>query len=107
MTITLTHRAAEHVKGMLASQGGATGLRLGLTKSGCSGFAYVMDFAQSVEPTDRVFESNGVKVIVAEDNLDLLDGTELDYVRDGLNEMFRFNNPNVKNQCGCGESIGF
>jgi len=107
MTITLTHRAAEHVKGMLASQSGAAGLRLGLTKSGCSGFAYVMDFAQDVEPTDRVFESNGVKVIVAEDNLDVLDGTELDYVRDGLNEMFRFNNPNVKNQCGCGESIGF
>lgn len=107
MTITLTHRAAEHVKGMLAYQDGATGLRLGLTKSGCSGFAYVMDFAQSVEPTDRVFESNGVKVVVAEDNLDLLDGMELDYVRDGLNEMFRFNNPNVKNQCGCGESVGF
>jgi len=107
MTITLTHRAAEHVKGMLANQDGATGLRLGLTKSGCSGFAYVMDFAQSVEPTDRVFESNGVKVVVAEDNLDLLDGTELDYVQDGLNEMFQFNNPNVKNQCGCGESVGF
>ena len=105
MTITLTHRAAEHVKGMLANQGGATGLRLGLTKSGCSGFAYVMDFAQRVEPTDRVFESHGVKVIVAEDSLELLDGTELDYVREGLNEMFTFNNPNVKNQCGCGESF--
>ena len=107
MGITLTHRAAAHVKGMLASQAGVYGLRLGLTKSGCSGYAYVMDFAKSVDTSDRVFESNGVKVIVNTDSVHLLDGMVLDYVRDGLNEMFKFENPNVKNQCGCGESVGF
>ncbi len=107
MGITLTERAASHVRGMLASQTDAQGLRLGLTKSGCSGYAYVMDFAKSVEKSDRVFESNGVKVVVDADSLPLLDGMVLDYVREGLNEMFRFENPNVKNQCGCGESVGF
>ena len=107
MGITLTERAAAHVKGMLANQDGIQGLRLGLTKSGCSGYAYNMDFARRVEESDRVFESNGVRVIVNADSLQLLDGMVLDYVRDGLNEMFKFNNPNVKSQCGCGESVGF
>jgi len=107
MAITLTQAAAEHVKGMLANRGHGEGLRLGLTKSGCSGFAYLMDFADDIGDGDQVFESNGVKVIVDEDNLALLDGMELDYVREGLNEIFKFNNPNVKNACGCGESIGF
>jgi iron-sulfur cluster assembly protein len=92
---------------MLANRGQGEGLRLDLTRSGCSGYAYVMDFADSVEATDRVFESHGVKVIVDEKNIEFLDGIELDYVRDGLNEMFKFNNPNVKSACGCGESIGF
>jgi iron-sulfur cluster assembly protein len=107
MSITLTPSAADHVKSMLANRGQGEGLRLDLTRSGCSGYAYVMDFADSVEPTDRVFESHGVRVIVDEKNIEFLDGIELDYVRDGLNEMFKFNNPNVKSACGCGESIGF
>lgn len=107
MGITLTEKAAAHVKGMLANQTGVQGLRLGLSKSGCSGFAYLMDFAKSIGENDRVFESNGIRIIVDADSLQLLDGMELDYVREGLNELFKFNNPNVKNQCGCGESVGF
>ena len=105
MSITLTESAAEHVKGMLADKAGAEGLRLGITKSGCSGFAYVMDFADTVGAEDRVFESHGVKVIVDAKAVEALDGTELDYVREGLNRIFKFNNPNVKNECGCGESF--
>ena len=107
MAITLTESAAQHVKGLMAGVAEARGLRLGLTRSGCSGFAYAMDIATSVGANDHVFESNGVEVIVDTESLALLDGTELDYVREGLNELFKFNNPNVKNQCGCGESIGF
>ena len=107
MAITLTETAATHVKAMMASAANAQGLRLGLTRSGCSGFAYVMDFATEIEAEDHVFESNGVKVVVDAESLALLDGTELDYIREGLNETFRFNNPNVKSACGCGESIGF
>ena len=107
MAITLTESAAHHVKGLMAGIADARGLRLGLTRSGCSGFAYAMDIATSVGATDHVFESNGVDIIVDTESLAMLDGTELDYVREGLNELFKFNNPNVKNACGCGESIGF
>lgn len=107
MAITLTETAAKHVKGLMAGVANARGLRLALTRSGCSGFAYAMDIATSVEPDDQVFASNGVDVIVDKQSLAMLDGTELDYVRDGLNELFKFNNPNVKSECGCGESIGF
>jgi iron-sulfur cluster assembly protein len=107
MAIHLTESAARHVKGMLASRGRGEGLRLGLSHSGCSGFAYVVDFADAVGAEDRVFESNGVKVIVEAGSLPYLDGTEVDYVRDGLNSLFKFNNPNVKSACGCGESVGF
>jgi iron-sulfur cluster assembly protein len=107
MSITLTESAARHVKGMLASRGKGEGLRLGLTRSGCSGYAYVIDFADSVGGDDRVFESNGVRVIVDEGSLPYLDGTEVDYVREGLNSLFKFNNPNVASSCGCGESVGF
>jgi iron-sulfur cluster assembly protein len=105
MSITLTESAAEHVKHMMAEKSGIEGLRLGITKSGCSGFAYVMDFADAVGEEDRVFESHGVKVIVDNKAVEALDGTELDYVREGLNRIFKFNNPNVKNECGCGESF--
>lgn len=107
MAITITERAAAHVRGMLSRETDAQGLRLGLTKSGCSGYAYIMDFARHVEETDCVFESNGVQLVVDSDSLHLLDGMELDYVREGLNEAFKFNNPNVKSACGCGESVGF
>ena len=105
MAITLTETAAQRVKTFLQKRGKGEGLRLGVKTVGCSGKAYVVDYADLIEPGDRVFESHGVKVIVNEQNLAYLDGTEVDYGRDGLSEGFRFNNPNVKGQCGCGESF--
>jgi iron-sulfur cluster assembly protein len=105
MSINMTESAAKHVKSMLAGEAGAQGLRLGITKSGCSGFAYTMDFATEIGADDHVFESQGVKLIVDSASLSALDGTELDYVKDGLNQLFKFNNPNVKSECGCGESF--
>jgi iron-sulfur cluster assembly protein len=90
---------------MLASRGKGEGLRLGIRSSGCSGFAYVLDFADSVGDEDQVFESGGVKVIVDTASLKYVDGTELDYAKEGLNEGFTFHNPNVKDECGCGESF--
>jgi iron-sulfur cluster assembly protein len=105
MSITLTETAAERVKGFLANRGKGAGLRLGVRTSGCSGMAYVIEFADKVEPEDKVFESHGVKVIIDPKSLAFLDGTEVDFAREGLNEGFKFNNPNVKNSCGCGESF--
>jgi iron-sulfur cluster assembly protein len=81
------------------------GLRLGVKKTGCSGYAYVVNYAEEVSAGDVVFEASGVKVIVDADSLHLVDGTEIDFVRDGLNEAFRFRNPNVRGECGCGESF--
>lgn len=105
MAITLTETAAQRVRAFLQKRGKGEGLRLGVKTVGCSGKAYVVDYADLIEPGDRVFESHGVKVIVNEQNLAYLDGTEVDYGRDGLSEGFRFKNPNVKGQCGCGESF--
>ena len=105
MGITLTESAADHVKGFLANRGKGEGLRLGVKTSGCSGMAYVLEFADVIEEEDQVFESNGVKVIIDPKSLIYLDGTELDYAKEGLNEGFQFNNPNVKDSCGCGESF--
>jgi len=105
MSITLTETAAERVKGFLVNRGKGAGLRLGVRTSGCSGMAYVIEFADKVEPEDNVFESHGVKVIIDPKSLAFLDGTEVDFAREGLNEGFKFNNPNVKNSCGCGESF--
>jgi iron-sulfur cluster assembly protein len=105
MAVTLTTNAAERVRGFLAKRGKGEGLRLGVRTSGCSGMAYVVEYADRIEPDDLVFESHGVKVIVNPKSLVYLDGTELDYAREGLNEGFKFNNPNVKNACGCGESF--
>ena len=106
MGISLTERAASHVKKFLAAQArGAVGLRIRVRPSGCSGQAYVVETAERLGEDDQVFESNGVRVIVDEKSLAYLEGTELDYVREGLNEGFRFNNPNVKETCGCGESF--
>lgn len=105
MAITLTETAAQRVKTFLKKRGKGAGLRLGIKTVGCSGKAYVVDYADLIEPGDRVFESHGVKVIVNEQNLAYLEGTEVDYGRDGMSEGFRFNNPNVKGQCGCGESF--
>ncbi len=105
MAITLTDNAAERVRSFLSKRGKGVGLRLGVKTSGCSGMAYVLEFADEIEPEDQVFECNGVKVIVDPKSMIYLDGTELDYGKDGLNEGFRFENPNIKDQCGCGESF--
>jgi iron-sulfur cluster assembly protein len=107
MTIHLTTSAADRVKRFLAGRETGLGLRLGIRKSGCSGFAYVTGVADAISESDRICESRGVKVVVDADSLPLLDGTEVDVVREGLNEGFVFRNPNVKHECGCGESIGF
>ena len=106
MAISLTAAAAEHVARFLANRGTGIGIRLGVRTSGCSGMAYVLEFADTTEPDDLVFEDRGVKVIVDPKSLLYLDGTELDFGREGMNEGFRFNNPNAKNACGCGESFG-
>lgn len=105
MGISLTASAAEHVRKFLANRGRGLGIRLGVRTSGCSGMAYVLEFADELDAGDQVFEDLGVKVIVDAKSLLYLDGTELDYTREGLNEGFRFNNPNVKASCGCGESF--
>ena len=105
MAITVTETAAEHVKKFLANRGEGAGLRLGVKTTGCSGMAYVLEFADEIEETDQVFESCGVKIIIDPKSLVYLDGTELDFAKEGLNEGFKFNNPNVKDTCGCGESF--
>jgi len=105
MSITMTTAAADHVRKLLANRGKGLGLRLGVRTSGCSGMAYVMEFADELEAEDQVFEDQGVKVIVDPKSLLYLDGTEVDYAKEGLNEGFKFNNPNVKDACGCGESF--
>lgn len=105
MGISLTTRAAEHVKGYLSKRGKGIGLRLGVRTTGCSGLAYVLEFADEIAANDEVFENNDVTIVIDRKSLVYLDGTELDFTREGLNEGFRFNNPNVKNECGCGESF--
>ena len=105
MSVTLTEAAAKHVQKYLARRGKGVGLRLGVKTSGCSGMAYKLEFADQVEPDDKVWESFGVKVLVDEKSLSYLDGTELDYTREGLQEGFKFHNPNEKSRCGCGESF--
>jgi len=105
MSITLTEAAARHVKSFLDNRGKGLGLRLAVKTTGCSGMAYVLEFADEIGSEDNVFEDQGVKVIVDPKSLVYLDGTELDYAREGLNEGFKFNNPNVKGECGCGESF--
>lgn len=105
MAISLTDRAAQRISSFLAKRGKGVGLRLGVKTTGCSGMAYVMEYADAVEESDTVFEDKGVKVIVNPKSLVYLDGTELDFAREGLNEGFKFNNPNEKARCGCGESF--
>jgi iron-sulfur cluster assembly protein len=104
-TINLTERAAEHIKSYLARQGDGIGLRVSVKTTGCSGYQYVIEAAEKITEHDHVFESNGVKIITDGQSLPFLAGTELDYVRVGLNSGFRFNNPNVGETCGCGESF--
>lgn len=105
MAISLTESAAHRVRDYLARRGRGVGLRLGVRKTGCSGWAYVLDYADEVADQDQVFEDHGVKVIIDEKSLELIDGTEVDFVKEGINEAFKFRNPNVTGECGCGESF--
>ncbi len=106
MSVTLTETAAGRVRDFLQKRGGGVGMRFGVRKSGCSGFAYVVDFADEVDQEDEIFQSNGVNVIVGAKSLPFVDGTQIDFRREGLNEVFVYDNPNVKSECGCGESFG-
>ena len=105
MPVTLTENAAKHVSSYIAKRGRGMGLRLGVKTTGCSGLAYKLEFADAPNPEDQEFESHGVKVLIDPKSLAYLEGTELDYTREGLNEGFKFNNPNEKDRCGCGESF--
>ena len=105
MSITLTETAANHVKTFLQNRGKGIGLRLGLKTAGCSGLGYLLEFVDVLNEEDQVFEQHGVKVVIDPKSLVYLDGIELDYVKEGLNEGFKYNNPNVKASCGCGESF--
>jgi iron-sulfur cluster assembly protein len=105
MSISLTESAATRIRTFLASRGHGLGLRLGVRKTGCSGFAYVVNYADAQQADDVVFEDRGVRVFVDPSSLKLIDGTVVDFVKQGLNEAFRFQNPNVKGECGCGESF--
>jgi iron-sulfur cluster assembly protein len=105
MPVTLTEKAADHIGKFIQKRGKGVGLRLGVRTTGCSGMAYKLEYADEANQDDLIFESHGLKVIVDPKSMPYLDGTELDYTREGLNEGFKFNNPNVKDQCGCGESF--
>lgn len=105
MAVTVTESAAKHIARTLESRGKGDGIRVGVRTSGCSGMAYVLEFVDAAEPEDVVFEERGIKLFVDPKSLSYLDGTELDFVKEGLNEGFEFNNPNVAGECGCGESF--
>ncbi|MFK8083234.1 MAG: iron-sulfur cluster assembly protein IscA [Granulosicoccus sp.] len=105
MGVTFTDRAAQHIRGFLDKRGKGIGLRLAVRTTGCSGLAYVLEFADEVAANDEVFEDNDVTVVIDKKSLVFLEGTELDYTKEGLNEGFKFKNPNVKDECGCGESF--
>ena len=105
MSVSLTSSAHERVRSFLDRRGSGVGLRLGVRRTGCSGFAYVVNYADEIGADDVVFEQEGVNVIVDRESLALIDGTEIDFVKQGLNEAFKFRNPNVRGECGCGESF--
>lgn len=105
MGIQLSDIAATRVQHFLANRGKGIGLRLGVKTTGCSGLAYVIEFVDELKEDDEVFESKGVKVVIDKKSLVFLDGTEVDFSREGLNEGFQFKNPNAKEACGCGESF--
>ena len=105
MAISLTDSAAERVRTYLEKRGSGVGLRLGVTETGCSGYSYVINYADEIDDVDVVFEDTGVTVVVHPDALKLIDGTEVDFVKNGLNEAFSFRNPNISGECGCGESF--
>ncbi len=105
MAISITESAAEHVAEQLQNRGRGLGIRVGVTTTGCSGMAYVLEFVDSLELGDQVFEDRGIKIIVDAKSLVYIDGTEMDFVKQGINEGFEFKNPNAKGECGCGESF--
>jgi iron-sulfur cluster assembly protein len=105
MSVTLSPAAADRVRTFLAQRGHGVGLRLGIKKTGCSGYAYVVNYAESIGTEDVVFEDRGVKVVVDRASLPMVEGTEVDFVKQGLNEAFKFRNPRAKSECGCGESF--
>ena len=105
MGVTLSAAAAKHVSGFIAKRGKGIGLRFGVRTTGCSGMAYKLEYVDESTNDDQVFESHGIKVFVDPKSLPYIDGTELDFAREGLNEGFKFYNPNVKDECGCGESF--
>jgi iron-sulfur cluster assembly protein len=105
MAISLTEPAAERVRNYLETRGHGVGLRIGVKKTGCNGFAYVVNYADEVTEDDRLFEDRGVTVVVDAESLKLIDGTEVDFIKEGLNEAFKFRNPNIAGECGCGESF--
>ena len=105
MAVTLSESAARHVSDFLANRGKGVGVRVGIKTSGCSGLAYVLEFVDETQPEDVVFTSHGVNVVVDPKSLPYIDGTEMDFVKEGLNEGFKFHNPNQKGECGCGESF--
>jgi len=106
MAVTLTETAADRVKTFLAAKENAVALRVGVKANGCSGYAYIVELVGKIGEDDAVYESHGVKIVVDGSSLPLLDGTEIHYTREGLNETFAYRNPNVRHQCGCGESFG-
>lgn len=103
--ITLTESAVNRVQEMVSKKDSAIGLRIGVTESGCSGYSYALDFAETITDSDTVIEQDGVKLVVDANSLPVLDDLELDFVKDGLNQSFKFKNPNVVSSCGCGESF--
>ena len=105
MSVTVTPKAANQIRKALAQRGTGVGLRVAVKTSGCSGYAYALEFADAAAPEDQVFASEGVQVLVDAQSLPMVDGTQLDWVREGLNEGFKFNNPNASASCGCGESF--
>ena len=105
MAISITEKAAQHVAEQLANRGHGLGIRVGVTTMGCSGMAYVLEFVDKLEAGDQVFENQGVKIVVGLKSLAYIDGTEMDFVKQGVNEGFEFSNPNAKGECGCGESF--
>jgi iron-sulfur cluster assembly protein len=105
VAVTMTERAAQHVTSFLARRGKGLGLRLGVKTTGCSGMAYKLEYADVAHPEDQTFESHGVRIFIDPKSLAYLDGTELDFVREGLNQGFKFNNPKERDRCGCGESF--
>jgi len=105
MAITITEAAAQRARSFLEQRGKGVGIRLGVKTTGCSGLAYVMEFVDEVDDTDTIIEDKGVNIVIAGKSLVYLDGTEIDFVKEGLNEGFEFSNPNAQGECGCGESF--